>query len=189
MPFFEIDEILLLDQKIIKLNFKKRRLKEMEIFTIMDLDLLADYKSLVNWKGRVEQSVIEGKKYILKLEPKSPLGGYLFDTPCIMKFRFLEDYVKMKKLNETIGKIYYKMHNERQPFYKNYETVKDFVNELYSEMLDLEEFVKECNFVKVDYDDGRLFLTKFFATSTFLSEAEEKFHIFYRFLKYLKKNM
>ena len=35
LPFFEIGETLLLDQKKIKLNFKKRRLKEMDSFTIM----------------------------------------------------------------------------------------------------------------------------------------------------------
>ena len=157
----------------------------MEILIIMVFDLLVDDKNLVNWKGRAEQSVIEGKKYIIKYKPKSPLGSHLFNTPCIMRFKFLEDYEKMKKLSEMIGNIYYKMHNERQPFYENYKTVTDFVNELYSEMLDLEEFVKECNFLKVDYDDGRLYRIRFFATNSFLSEAEKKFHIFHRFLKYL----
>ena len=35
----------------------------------MDFDLLADDKTLVNWKGRVEQSVSEGKRYIIQFEP------------------------------------------------------------------------------------------------------------------------
>ena len=52
----------MLDQKNIKLNFKKSRLKEMDLLTIMDFDLLADDKNLVNWRGRYEQSIIEGKK-------------------------------------------------------------------------------------------------------------------------------
>ena len=153
----------------------------------MDFDVLADDKTLVNWKGRVEQSVIEGKRYIIQFEPKTLLGSYLFDTPCIMKFKFLEDYQKMKKLDERLGKLNRKMNNEKQPFYENYQTVKDFVNELYNEMLDLEEFVKECNFLKVDYDDGRFYTIKFFATNTFLAQAEVKFRIFNRFLKYLRE--
>ena len=83
----------------------------------MDFDLLADDKTLVNWKGRVEQSVIEGKWYIIQFEPRTLLGSYLFDTPCIMKFKFLEDYQKMKKLDERLGKLNRKMNNEKQPFY------------------------------------------------------------------------
>ena len=43
----------------------------------MDFDLLADDKNLVNWRGRYEQSVIEGKRYIIKSKPKSILGGHL----------------------------------------------------------------------------------------------------------------
>ena len=39
--------------------------------------------------------------------------------------------------------------------------------------------------MKVDYDDGRLYTIKFFATNTFLAEAELKFQIFNRFLNYL----
>ena len=60
-----------------------------------------------------------------------------------MRFKFLEDYQKMKKLNEMLGKIYDKMHNERQPFCGKYEIVRDFVYELYNEIRDLEEFVKK----------------------------------------------
>ena len=33
----------------------------MDSLTIMDFDLLADDKNLVNWRGRYEQSIIEGK--------------------------------------------------------------------------------------------------------------------------------
>ena len=138
----------------------------------MDFDLLADDKTLVNWKGRVEQSVIEGKQYIIQFEPKTLLGSYLFDTPCIMKFKFIEDYQKMKKLDERLGKLNRKMNNEKQPFYENYQTVKDFVSELYNEMLDLER---------------RFYTIKFFATNTFLAQAEVKFRIFNRFLKYLRE--
>ena len=157
----------------------------MDLLTIMDFDLLADDKKLVNWRGRYEQSVIEGKKYIIKFKPKTIFGSYLFDTPCIMEFKFLEDYEKMKKLEEKLGKIKRKMNNEKQPFYENYQKVKDFVNELYIGMLDLEEFVKRCNFLKVDYDDGRYYTTRFFVINSFLAEAEVKFRIFDTFLRFL----
>ena len=60
-----------------------------------------------------------------------------------MKFKYLEDYQKMKKLEEKLVNITRKMDNRKQPFNCGYQTVKDFVNELYSEMLDLEEFVKK----------------------------------------------
>ena len=45
-------------------------------------------------------------------------------------------------------------------------------------MEELENFVEKCNFTKIDYDDGRLFRTKFFATNLFLAEGEDQFPIF-----------
>ena len=159
----------------------------MDLLTIMDFDLLADDTNLVNWRSRYEQSVIEGKHYIIKFKPKSILGGHLFDTPCIMRFKFLEDYEKMKKLEEKLVKIIRNMNNQKQPFNCGYQRVKDFVNDLYKEMLDLEEFVKKCNVLKVDYDDGRFYAVKFFGTNSFLAEADHEFRIFNRFLKYLRE--
>ena len=62
LAFLGIGEILMLDQKKIKLNFKKTRLKEMDLLTIMEFDFPEyDNKNLVNWRGRYEQSIIEGK--------------------------------------------------------------------------------------------------------------------------------
>ena len=76
----------------------------MDSLTIMDFDLLADDKNLVNWRGRYEESIIEGKKYIILYKPKTLLGSYLYDTPCKMKFKYLEDYQKMKKLEKNFIK-------------------------------------------------------------------------------------
>ena len=70
-----------------------------------------------------------------------------------MKFKYLEDYQKMKKLEEKLSKINRKMDDREQPFNCGYQIVKDFVNELYNEMRDLKKIVKKCNFLKVDYDD------------------------------------
>ena len=63
-----------------------------------------------------------------------------------MKFKYLEDYQKMKKLEEKLAKINRKMDNREQPFGCGYQTVKEFVYELYREMLDLEKFVKKMQF-------------------------------------------
>ena len=83
----------------------------MEIFTIMANIAMEDNR-LINWKGRAEQSVIEGKLYKIKYSPKSPLGGYLYNTPTIMRFKYLEDYDKMKKLEKMIGKLLDKLDYE-----------------------------------------------------------------------------
>ena len=140
----------------------------MDLLTIMDLDFLAEDKSLVNWKGGAEQSVIEGKHFIIKYSPKLPLGGYLYDTPCIMRFKYREDYEKLKKVNNVIGNILHKLSYERIP--KCLKLVRE-----------LEEFVRKCNFLKIDYDDGRLFRTKFSAINLFLIEGEDNFNVFNKF--------
>ena len=158
----------------------------MDSLTIMEFDFPEyDNKTVENWRGRYEQSIIEGKKYIILYKPKTLLGSYLYDTPCKMKFKYLEDYQKMKKLEEKLSKINRKMDDREQPYGCGYQRVKDFVYELYSEMLDLEELVKQCNFLKVDCDDGRFYTNKFFGTNTFLTQAEFKFDVFNIFLRFL----
>ena len=157
----------MLDQKKINLNFKKRRLKEMDLLTIMDSIAIEDFR-LNHWKARVEQSVIEGKHYIIKYSPKSIFGENLYDTPLIMRFKYREDYEKSKIVNEKIGNILHKLRFERIP-----KRLK-----LMRELEELENFVEKCNFLKIDYDDGRLFRTKFHAINRFLAEGEEKFPIF-----------
>ena len=144
----------------------------MEILTIM-VSNAVEYNRLTNWKGRAEQSVIEGKHFIIKYSPKSPLGGYLYDTPCIMRFKYREDYEKLKKVNNMIGNILHKLSYERIP-----KRLK-----LLREVEELENFVEKCNFLKVDYDDGRLFRTKFYVINLFLEEGGEKFPIFGKFEK------
>ena len=77
----------------------------MDFLTIMEFDFPEyDNKNLVNWRGRYEQSIIEGKKYIIKYKPKSLLGSYLYDTPCKMKFKYLEDYQKKEETRRKVNK-------------------------------------------------------------------------------------
>ena len=158
----------------------------MDSITIMEFDFpVYENKNIENWRGRYEQSIIEGKKYIIKYKPKNNFERYLNDAPCKMKFKFLEDYQKMKKLQEKLAKINRKMDNRNQPLGSGCRIVKDFVYELYEEMLDLEEFVKKCNFLKVDYDDGRFYTIKFWSINTFLAQGDHKFENFNSLLGYL----
>ena len=50
--------------------------------------------------------------------------------------------------------------------------------ELYKEIRDLEEFVKKCNFLKVDYGDGKFYTIKFWSINTFLAQGDHKFEVF-----------
>ena len=141
-------------------------------------------KNIENWRGRSEHQNMWGKTYVIKYNPKSLFGSKVFEYPCIMKFRYLEDYENMKKLNEKMGKINRKMDNRNQSYF-NYFQVKDFVYELYYETLDLEEFVKKCNFLNVDYNDGRFYTTKFWSINTFLAQGDHKFEVFNSLLRCL----
>ena len=43
----------------------------MDLLIIMEFDFPEyDNKNIENWRGRYEQSIIEGKKYIIKYKPK-----------------------------------------------------------------------------------------------------------------------
>ena len=79
-----------------------------------------------------------------------------------MRFKYREDYEKLKEVNSMIGNILHKLSYERIP--KRLELVR--------ELEELEHFVEKCNLLKIDFDDGRLFRTKFYATNLFLEEGK-----------------
>ena len=162
---------------------KKLWLKEKDSITIMSFELSDNENNIdEHWRGRSEVQSTWEKKYIVKMNPKTSSGGKLFDLPCIMKFRYIEDYEKMKKLDEKIGKIIRNMDNDNvKQEYKNYFQAKDFVYELYHETKDLEEFVKECYFFNVDYDHGIFYLIKFCNIIAFLANGD----CVYEFFNYL----
>ena len=128
---------------------------------------MEDYR-LNHWKGRAEQSEIEGKKFIIKYSPKDIFGKNVYDTPCIMIFKYREDYEKLKKVNKMIGNILQKLSFERVP--KCPKLLRE-----------LEKFVRKCNFLKIDSDDGRFFRTKFSAINSFLIEGEYNFDLFNKY--------
>ena len=68
---------------------------------------------LTNWRGKAEQSEIEEKHFIIKYSPKTALGSYIYETPCIMRFKYREDYEKLKKVSNMIGNILHKLSYER----------------------------------------------------------------------------
>ena len=88
-----------------------------------------------------------------------------------MRFKYYEDYEKLKKINKMLGKILYKLYNERGFNCR-------FL------MYDLLRFVKRCKFTKIDYDDGRFFKTKFFCINKFLAQGEEEFPLMKNFNEY-----
>ena len=57
-----------------------------------------------------------------------------------MIFKYREDYEKLKIVNKMIGNILHKISSKRIPL-----------------PLKLERELKELNFLKIDYDDGRFF--------------------------------
>ena len=83
-----------------------------------------------------------------------------------MRFKYLEDYEKMQKLEKMIGKPLDKLDYESIP--KNFESVRDLSRDLD----ELEEFIKKCNFLKIDYDDRRLFRTTFLLLIHFLRKQK-----------------
>ena len=109
---------------------------------IMDSIAMEDYR-LNHWKGRAEQSKIEGKKFIIKYSPKDTFGKNVYDTPCIMIFKYREDYEKLKIVNKMIGNIPHKISSERIPkrlkLERELKELENFV----------ENFVEKCNFSKL----------------------------------------
>ena len=85
-----------------------------------------------------------------------------------MIFKYREDYEKLKKVNKMIGNILHKLSFERIP--KCPKLLRE-----------LEKFVRKCNFLKIDYDDGRFFRTKFSDINSFLIEGEYNFDLFNKY--------
>ena len=133
------------------------------------------------WKEKSEIQSTWDKKYILKYKPDNSI------YTSIMKFRYIEDYKKMKKLDEMLYRIVYRMNNNNQPFY-DYDKQLDFICELKEETRKLEKFVKNCNFLNIDYDDGEVFLHKFWNINTFLANGKHIKIIFAKLLRVLENS-
>ena len=132
-----------------------------------------------DWKAKSEIQSTWDKIHILTYKP--------FDSiyTSIMKFRYIEDYKKMKKINKMLCEIVKKMDNTNQLF-GGHDSPCDFTNELNEETRNLNKLVKKCIFFNIDYDDGKVFLMKFWSINTFLANGKNIDFIFGRQLRYLK---
>ena len=131
------------------------------------------------WKGRSEVQSTWEKIYILLYKPDDSI------YTSRMKFRYIEDYKKMRRISKMLYKIVKMMDNNNQPT-DTYERQRDFIYKLYEETRNLEKLVKKCNFFNIDYDDGKVFVNKFWSINTFLANGKRIKSIFGRLLRVFK---
>ena len=143
--------------EIIKLKFKKKiRLKDNDMDNKMPSPAMFCTNKVnkmrecdKDWKAKEEIQSSWEKKYILTYKPTDSI------YTSRMIFRYIEDYEKMKKIDN----IYLYLLSKGQ---------FDFIYELEEETKKLLELVKKCNFLNIDYDDGIVFENKFLDIFYFL---------------------
>ena len=115
------------------------------------------------WKVKSEIQSTWDKIYILKYKPDDNI------YTSIMKFRYIEDYEKMKKINKMLYEIT-KMTGTL-PKFSSKDRI-DFIYEMEEEIKNLLQLVKECYFFNIDYDDGKVFENKFCSINNFIKDRE-----------------
>ena len=132
------------------------------------------------WKGKSELQSYWEKIYILKYKPADSI------YTSIMKFRYLEDYRKMKKIDKMLGKIMILMQNANKGLC-GYSKER-YIYLLKERLLGILSFLKECNFLNVDFDDGICFEHKFLNISHYILNGDKNHveFIFGRLLKHFK---
>ena len=138
------------------------------------------------WKGKSEIQSTWEKIYTLYCEPITIFGTKMFEHVCFMKFRYFEDYKKMKKINEMLGKIMKLLRNANNGFCGYSE--ERYIYKLKGKLKDILIFLEECNFLNVDFDDGKCFEYKFFNISDYILNGDKKHveFIFCRLLNHFK---
>ena len=58
------------------------------------------------WKAKSEIQSTWVKIYTLYCEPRTIYETKLYEHACFMKFRYFEDYEKMKELNKMLGELH-----------------------------------------------------------------------------------
>ena len=94
------------------------------------------------WKEKSEIQSTWEKIYTLYCEPRDIFGTKIYEHTCFMKFRYFEDYNKMKKLDKMLGKLSIILGNER------------YIYEMKKRILKISKLLEEANFLNVDFDDG-----------------------------------
>ena len=129
------------------------------------------------WKEKIEIQSTWEKIYILKYKPDDSI------YTSIMKFRYIEDYEKMKKINKMLYEITKMMDNTNISKFSSKDRI-NFIYELEEEIKNLLQLVKKCYFFNIVYDDGIVFVNKFCSINTFLANRE---NINFSFRKLLSK--
>ena len=101
-----------------------------------------------------------------------------------MKFRYLEDYEKMKKIKKMTGKILILMKNANKGL-GGYSKER-YIYLLKERLFSILSFLKKCNFLNVDFDDGICFEHKFFNISHCILNGDKN-HVEFIFGRLLKR--
>ena len=107
------------------------------------------------WKGKSEIQSTWEKIYTLYCEPRDIFGKRIFEHACFMKFRYIEDYEKLKKIDKMLGKILILLQNANKGLGGYSE--ERYIYKLKESLINILSFLEECNFLNVDFDDGKCF--------------------------------
>ena len=113
------------------------------------------------WKEKSEIQSTWEKIFTLYCEPKDIFGQRIYEYACFMKFRYFEDYKKMKKLNIMLGKLFIIIGNER------------YIDEMKKKIKNISNLLEEANFLNVDFDDGLCFRYKFSNIKNYINDLDE----------------
>ena len=115
-----------------------------------------------DWKAKSEIQSTWDKKYILTYKPTDSI------YTSIIKFRYIEDYKKMKKIDNMFFQLELIIGTIETSCY--YSKGKyDFIYKMEKITNELLILVEECNFLNIDYDDGVTFQHKFVYIDNFFS--------------------
>ena len=131
-----------------------------------------------DWKAISEIQSTWEKTHILTYKPIDSI------YTSIMKFRYIEDYEKMKQINKMLKEILRKMDETNQPIGEYFKNHIDFVYELEEEADKLLNFLKKCFFFNIDFHDGMVFINKFSYIHKFM--YKNHIRIDYSFRKLLR---
>ena len=132
-----------------------------------------------DWKAKIEIQSTWEKKYILKYKPIKSI------YTSIMKFRYIEDYEEMKKINEMLYEIMKKMI--LLPKYYSIDRV-EMVNQMEEEAKNLLKLLEECNFLNIDFDDGEVFKNKFYSIYEFIEDRQNLDYNFRKLISEMKNS-
>ena len=113
------------------------------------------------WKEKSEIQSTWEKLFTLYCEPKDIFGQRIYEYACFMKFRYFEDYKKMKKLNIMLGKLLIIIGNER------------YIDEMKKRIKNISNLLEEANFLNVDFDEGLCFRYKFSNIKNYINDLDE----------------